>query len=60
MAKEGLTDIQVRNIPDRLLREFDEATKKDYPGGRSEAIRDLMRRFIRENKGPNEHADVPK
>lgn len=51
MASEGLMDIQVRNIPEKLLKEFDEVVKAQYPGGRSEAIRDLMRRFVRENKG---------
>lgn len=50
MASEGLLDIQVRNIPEKLLKEFDEVVKEQYPGGRSEAIRDLMRRFVRENK----------
>jgi len=50
MAKEGTVDIQVRNIPEKLLKEFDEIVKGLYPGGRSEAIRDLMRKLIREQK----------
>lgn len=51
MANEGLVDIQIRNIPEKLLKEFDEVVKEQYPGGRSEAIRDLIRKFLRENKG---------
>lgn len=46
-----MVDIQVRNIPNGLLEEFDrEVVDKLYPGGRSEAIRDLMRKAIQENK----------
>lgn len=41
-------DIQVRNVPKKLLEEFDEVVVKPlFPGGRTEAIRDLMRRAIR-------------
>lgn len=51
MSKDGFIDIQVRNVPQKLLEQFDEVVvKRFYPGGRSEAIRDLMRKFIREYK----------
>jgi metal-responsive CopG/Arc/MetJ family transcriptional regulator len=47
LAKLGCVDIQVRNIPISLLEEFDnKVVKSSYPAGRSEAIRDLMRRKI--------------
>jgi metal-responsive CopG/Arc/MetJ family transcriptional regulator len=49
MAKESCTDIQVRNVPNKLLKNFDEKVVKDqFPGGRSEAIRYWMRRAIEE------------
>ena len=50
MSKEGFADIEVRNVPAKLLEEFDEIIKPDYPGGRSEAIRDLMRQYVRRKK----------
>jgi len=51
MAKESCVDIQVRNIPKKLLEEFDETVVKPlFPGGRAEAIRDLMRRAIQEQR----------
>lgn len=51
MSKDGFVDIQVRNVPEKTLKEFDEQVVKPfYPGGRSEAIRDLMRKFTREYK----------
>jgi metal-responsive CopG/Arc/MetJ family transcriptional regulator len=51
MAKESCVDIQVRNVPKKLLEEFDEVVVKDhFPGGRAEAIRDLMRRAIQEQR----------
>ena len=49
MAKESCTDITIRNIPRKLLAEFDEKIVKElFPGGRAEAIRDLMRKAIQE------------
>jgi len=51
MAKESCVDIQVRNIPKKLLEEFDETVVKPlFPGGRAEAVRDLMRRAIQEQR----------
>lgn len=51
MAKESCTDIVVRNIPRKLLEEFDQKVVKElFPGGRAEAIRDLMRRAIQEQR----------
>jgi len=51
MVKESCVDIQVRNIPKKLLEEFDETVVKPlFPGGRAEAIRDLMRRAIQEQR----------
>lgn len=42
-------EFTVRNVPQELLEEFDaKVVEKLYPGGRSEAIRDLMRKAIRE------------
>ncbi len=44
-------NLQIRNVPLNLLTQFDETVvKKLYPGGRSEAIRDLMRKAIREQQ----------
>jgi metal-responsive CopG/Arc/MetJ family transcriptional regulator len=51
LSKEGFVDIQVRNVPVQLLEEFDKVVvKRFYPGGRSEAVRALMRKFIRDYK----------
>jgi len=51
LSKEGFVDVEIKNVPVKLLEEFDETVVKQfYPGGRSEAIRDLMRKFIREYK----------
>jgi metal-responsive CopG/Arc/MetJ family transcriptional regulator len=51
MAKESYVDIEVRDVPVKLLQEFDELVVKQlFPGGRSEAIRDLMRPAVREQK----------
>jgi len=48
MAKEGFVDIEIRNVPEKLLKKFDKTVVKPYfPGGRSEAIRTLMREEIR-------------
>lgn len=49
MASEGFTDVMVRSVPKQLLKDFDEAIEDEYPS-RAEALRDLMRRFIREKK----------
>jgi len=51
MAKESCVDIQVRNVPKRLLKEFDEVVvERSHPGGRAEAIRYWMRRAIEEER----------
>ena len=51
MAKENCVDIEVRNVPKKLLDDFDNIVVKPlFPGGRAEAIRDLMRRAIQEQK----------
>lgn len=50
MASEGCKDIVVRNIPTHLLKDYDEAIKGKYPGGRSEAIRDHMQKTVEEWK----------
>ena len=51
MAKESCVDIQVRNVPKKLLEEFDKVVVQPlFPGGRAEAIRDLMRRAIQEQR----------
>ena len=48
MSNEGFPDILIRNVPQKLLEEFDEKiVKPNYPGGRSEAVRDLMRVAVR-------------
>ena len=49
MASEGFTDVMVRSVPKQLLKDFDEAIKGEYPS-RAEALRDLMRQFVREQK----------
>jgi metal-responsive CopG/Arc/MetJ family transcriptional regulator len=44
-------EFTVHNIPNKLIEEFDrEVVDKLYPGGRSEAIRDLMRKAINKAK----------
>jgi metal-responsive CopG/Arc/MetJ family transcriptional regulator len=50
LASEGCKDIVVRNIPAQLLKDYDEAIKSKYPGGRSEAIRDHMQKTVEEWK----------
>lgn len=51
MAKENCVDIEVRNVPKKLLDDFDNIIVKPlFPGGRAEAIRDLMRRAIQEQR----------
>jgi len=51
MAKENCVDIEVRNVPKKLLDDFDNIVVKPlFPGGRAEAIRDLMRRAIQEQR----------
>jgi metal-responsive CopG/Arc/MetJ family transcriptional regulator len=50
LTSEDLIDVVVKNVPNRLLEDFDDAIKTKYPGGRSEAIRDLMRLFVRQEK----------
>jgi metal-responsive CopG/Arc/MetJ family transcriptional regulator len=53
VARESCVDIEVLDVPVRLLQEFDELVVKQlYPGSRSEAIRDLMRRAVREQRKP--------
>ena len=52
MSKEGFVDVEIKNVPIKLLEEFDEiVVKRFYPGGRSEAMRDLMRKFTRDYQG---------
>jgi metal-responsive CopG/Arc/MetJ family transcriptional regulator len=46
VAKESYVGIEVRDVPVKLLQEFDELVVKQL----SEAIRDLMRRAVREQK----------
>jgi metal-responsive CopG/Arc/MetJ family transcriptional regulator len=53
MSEADLVEIIVRNVPSQLLKDFDQAITGVYPGGRSEAIRDLIRQFI---KAKNEEA----
>jgi len=51
VAKEDCVDVQIRNVPRKLLSEFEDVVvKPNHPGGRSEAIRDLMRRAIQEQR----------
>ncbi|HLE74907.1 MAG TPA: hypothetical protein VI864_02555 [Candidatus Bathyarchaeia archaeon] len=53
MPKKECVDIQIRNVPVKLLEEFDRTiVASSYPAGRSEAIRDLMRREIDKTKKP--------
>jgi metal-responsive CopG/Arc/MetJ family transcriptional regulator len=50
LASESCKDILVRNIPVQLLKDYNEAIKNKYSGGRSEAIRDHMRKTVEEWK----------
>jgi hypothetical protein len=45
------------DIPAALLEEFDKIVVKAYPGGRSEAIRDLILQEIQKRKGPDKFYD---
>lgn len=38
------------NIPDVLLEEFDVFVKRHYGGNRTEAVREAMRRLIKEEE----------
>ena len=49
MASEGFQDIQVRSVPRQLLKDFDEAIKDEFPS-RAEAVRSLMRDYVRRKK----------
>jgi hypothetical protein len=43
VAKEDLVDVQICNVPKKLLAEFDSVVgAKNFPGGHAEAFRDLM------------------
>lgn len=49
--EQGFEFMLVRDIPAELLREFDKKIVKPfYPGGHSEAVQDLMRKTLREQK----------
>jgi len=51
MSKRGYVNITIYDIPAELVKGFTEKIVKPfYPGGISEAIRDLMRKAIREQK----------
>lgn len=51
MAKEDCVDVQIRNVPRKLLSEFDDVVvTPNHPGGRAEAFRALMRRAIQEQR----------
>jgi metal-responsive CopG/Arc/MetJ family transcriptional regulator len=52
MPEADLVEIIVRNVPSQLLKDFDQAITGVYPGGRSQAIRALIRQFIKaKNEG---------
>ncbi len=48
MSTSGNVNFSVHNVPAELLEEFDQAIASIYPGGRSEAIRDLIRKFVKD------------
>ena len=51
MSRESYVNVEVRDVPVKLLQESNELVVKQlFPGGRSEAIRDLMCRAVREPK----------
>lgn len=55
--EETCADLIVRNVPLQLLNDFDILiVEKFFPGGRSEAIRDLIRKAIQEQKKKAEEA----
>jgi metal-responsive CopG/Arc/MetJ family transcriptional regulator len=52
MKKEKTVDINVRNIPEDLMAKFDiYVVKPSYPGGRSEAIRNLIHAEVLKRQG---------
>ena len=46
--QDVLVNITLRHVPSDLLLEFTRKVAANYPGGMSEAVRDLMRRAIEE------------
>ena len=49
--EQGFEFMLVRDIPAELLKDFDEnIVKPFYPGGHSEAVRDLIRKSIQEQQ----------
>ena len=46
MAGNDKTDVLVRGFPKQLLDNFDDTWPKDYQS-RSEAVRDLVRKYLR-------------
>lgn len=50
IANDGIKLVTFE-VPKVLLADFDEAIKNDYGKNRSEALRDLMRQFIRKKNG---------
>jgi hypothetical protein len=66
MEKEKTVDINVRNIPEDLMEKFDiYVVKPSYPGGRSEAIRNLINAEVLKRQGKDKfvkkrHFTIPK
>jgi hypothetical protein len=66
MEKEKTVDINVRNIPEDLMEKFDiYVVKPSYPGGRSEAIRNLIHTEVLKRQGKDKfvkkrHFTIPK
>lgn len=50
MVKENYQELQIKNIPPQLLKQFDAEVVPDFPGGRNEAIRTLMRDAIQKKR----------
>lgn len=66
MEKEKTVDINVRNIPEGLMEKFDiYVVKPSYPGGRSEAISNLIHAEVLKRQGKDKfvkkrHFSIPK
>ncbi len=53
VTKADCQEVQVKNVPKGLLKDFDELVVPEFPGGRSEALRALMRQAVREKRITN-------
>jgi len=60
-TKEMSVSITIYNVPESLLREFvQKVVKPRYPGGASDAIKDLMQKAMLEIQTSSEKVQTPR